>query len=138
MQRRDALKTIGLTTVAAATLDGEVLAKSKPQLAQRFPYQVPLGWYGVFRCNKPFVLQRGTDGCCGGTAFQFPPTGFMLSVYHRTIVGKPLYKEFIKDESIIEMQQCRLSDKFVFSDQHCVRQYDLLPPPYKASTNSVS
>lgn len=57
MHRRDALKTIGVTGTALATLNGEVLAKT----AEPKPY-VPtfthrLGWFGEVKCEKPFDLK---------------------------------------------------------------------------------
>lgn len=133
MKRRDALKTIGLTAAAIATLDGEKLL-AQPQLPdfpKSYPYQQDLGWYGVIRSDKPFNIQQGSDG--------HENTGYMLSFFDKEVFFPdwihnepiPIYQKFVKDETIVEMQQCKLSNTFIFSNQHCTRKYDLLPPPLR-------
>lgn len=57
INRRTALKTIGVTTTALATLNGEALAKTAEP---KFPFSYRLGWFGKVKCSEPSTIKRKT------------------------------------------------------------------------------
>lgn len=128
MHRRDALKTLGLTATAIATLDGETLAKPDElpteywgdpiKTLPQMQYRCQLGWYGFIESDIDFTLER-----CNSA----DKTGFKFN--HKS----NLISEFISDQTIHALQNSKYpvvtNIVWYMNNQYRTIKYCLYPKP---------